>query len=162
MRTVLQPQLKLGETDIASIVLDRKSRDDIPQLLRGLQHIYTEASLREQVFAILEEIIPERSDAKGKASAKTGHPGMEQWKILVLGVLRLGLNADYDRIQELANQHKTIRQMLGHSDWLDEQYYELQTLRDNVSLFTPEILARINHCVVHAGHQALKKTPKIR
>jgi len=30
---------------------------------------------------------------------------MEQWKILVLSVLRLGLNADYDRIQELANEH---------------------------------------------------------
>jgi transposase, IS5 family len=79
-----------------------------------------------------------------------------------LGVLRLGLDADYDRIQELANQHKTVRQMLGHSDWLDEQRYELQTIRDNVSLFTPEILDRINQVVVHAGHQALKKkkTPK--
>jgi transposase, IS5 family len=71
--------------------------------------------------------------------------------------LRLGLDADYDRIQELANQHKTVRQMLGHSDWLDEQRYELQTIRDNVSLFTPEILDRINQVVVHAGHQALKK-----
>jgi transposase, IS5 family len=30
---------------------------------------------------------------------------MDQWSILVLGVLRLGLNADYDRILELANQH---------------------------------------------------------
>ncbi len=29
---------------------------------------------------------------------------MDQWKILVLGVLRLGLNTDYDRIHELANQ----------------------------------------------------------
>lgn len=86
---------------------------------------------------------------------------MEQWKILVLGVLRLGLDVDYDRIQELANQHKTIRQMLGHSDWLDEHRYELQTIRDNVSLFTPEILDRINQAVVHAGHQALK-TPKNR
>ena len=162
MRTVLQPQLKLGETDIASIVLDPKSRDDIPQLLRGLQHIYTETALRERVFAILEEVIPERADAKGKASAKTGRPGMDQWKILVLGVLRLGLNADYDRIQELANQHKTIRQMLGHSDWLDEQHYELQTIRDNISLFTPDILDRINQCVVHAGHRTLKKTLKNR
>jgi transposase, IS5 family len=76
--------------------------------------------------------------------------------------LRLGLDADYDRIQELANQHKTVRQMLGHSDWLDEQRYELQTIRDNVSLFTPEILDRINQVVVHAGHQAftLKGTRK--
>jgi len=161
MRTVIQPQLKFGETDIAAIVLDPKSRDDIPQILRGLQYIYTEVSLRQRVFAILEDVMPERSGAKkGKASSQTGRPGMEQWKILVLGVLRLGLDADYDRIQELANQHKTVRQMLGHSDWLDEQRYELQTLRDNVSLFTPEILDRISQVVVHAGHQALKKNPK--
>lgn len=143
MRSVIQPQLKFGETDIAAIVLDPKSRDDIPQLLRGLQYIYTEIDLRQRVFAILEEVMPARADGKGKASRQTGRPGMEQWKILVLGVLRLGLNVDYDRIQELANQHKTIRQMLGHSDWLDEQEYELQTIRDNVSLFTPEILDRI-------------------
>ena len=34
-----------------------------------------------------------------------GRPGMSQWQILVLGVLRLGLNADYDRIQELVCHH---------------------------------------------------------
>ena len=149
--------MKLGETDIAAIYLDPKSRDDIPQLLRGLQYIYTEVALRERVFAILEEVLPERVGAEGKASTKTGRPGMEQWKILVLGVLRLGLNADYDRIQELANQHNTIRQMLGHSDWMDENRYELQTIKDNISLFTPEILDRINQEVVRAGHQTLKK-----
>ena len=162
MRIVIQPQLKFGETDIAAIVINPKSRDDIPQLLRGLQHIYTDTSLRQRVFALLEEVIPERADGKGKAGNQTGRPGMEQWKILVLGVLRLGLDADYDRIQELANQHKTIRQMLGHGDWLDEHRYELQTLRDNVSLFTPEILDRINQEVVRAGHQAVKKTLKNR
>ena len=157
MRTIIQPQMKLGETDIAAIFLDPKSRDDIPQLLRGLQYIYTEVALREKVFVILEEVLPKRIGAEGKASTKTGRPGMEQWKILVLGVLRLGLNADYDRIQELANQHNTIRQMLGHSDWMDENRYELQTIKDNISLFTPEILDRINQEVVRAGHQTLKK-----
>ena len=39
---------------------------------------------------------------------------MDQWSILVLGTLRLSLNADYDRIQELANQHRTLKMMLGH------------------------------------------------
>jgi hypothetical protein len=160
MRTVIQPQLKLGETDIAAIMIDHKSRDNIPQLLRGLQHIYTDASVRGRVFSILEEVLPGRLGAGGKASAKTGRPGMEQWKILVLGVLRLGLNADYDRIQELANQHNTIRQMLGHSDWMDESHYELQTIKDNLNLFTSEILDRINQVVIHAGHQTLKKSPE--
>jgi IS5 family transposase len=85
---------------------------------------------------------------------------MEQWKILVLGVVRLGLDADYDRLQELANQHKTLRQMLGHADWYDQQTYELQTLKDNLRLFTPEILGRINVAVVRAGHTLVKKSPE--
>ncbi|MEN8133175.1 MAG: ISNCY family transposase [Pseudomonadota bacterium] len=159
MRRVIQRQMMFGETDIAAIVLDPKSRDDIPQILRGLQHIYTEQPLRERIFAILEEVLPERVGAEGKANPNTGRPGMEQWKILVLGVLRLGLNIDYDRLQELANQHNTLRQMLKHSDWADESGYELQTLKDNLRLFTPEVLDRINQAVVHAGRQALKKGP---
>ncbi|NVN91425.1 MAG: hypothetical protein HXX11_12600 [Desulfuromonadales bacterium] len=84
---------------------------------------------------------------------------MEQWKILVLGTLRLGLNADYDRIHELANQHHTIRQMLGHGFMDDMKEYNLQSLKDNLCLFTPEILDRINQEVVKAGHLLLKKTP---
>jgi hypothetical protein len=39
MRQVIDPQLQFGEQDIGAIALDPKSRDDIPQLLRGLQHI---------------------------------------------------------------------------------------------------------------------------
>jgi len=160
MRTVFNPQMTFGQIDIADIKLDPKSRDDIPQLLRGLQHLHADTELRQRVFAILEELLPGRVGAEGKASPKTGRPGMAQWRILVLGVLRLGLNADYDRIQELANQHATLRLMLGHGDWADESYYELQTLKDNLALFTPEILDRINQEVVRAGHKALKKSPE--
>ena len=160
MRTVFDPQMIFGQVDIADIKLDPKSRDDIPQLLRGLQHIHTDPELRKSVFAILAEILPDRVGAEGKASPKTGRPGMSQWTILVLGVLRLGLNADYDRIHELANQHATLRLMLGHGDWSDPSRYELQTIKDNLMLFTPEILDRINREVVRAGHMALKKSPE--
>ncbi len=159
MRQIINPQLQFGEQDISAIWLDPKSRDDIPQLLRGLQHIYTTPAVRERVFAILAEVIPD--GVNGKANAGTGRPGMEQWKILVLGVLRLGLNTDYDRIHELANQHTTIRQMLGHTGWADDESnrYQLQTIKDNLRLFTPEILDRINQEVVRAGHQLVKKSP---
>lgn len=159
MRSVINPQLMLDGVDIGAIFLDPKSRDDIPQLLRGLQHVYTEPALRERVFAILQEVIPERVTGQGKADSGTGRPGMEQWRILVLGVVRLGLNADYDRIQELANQHSTLRQMLGHGDWTDKAQYKLQTLKDNLRLFTPEILDRINQEVVGAGHVLVKQSP---
>jgi len=162
MRKVINPQMQLGELDIASIKLDLKSRDDIPQILRGLQHIYTTPEVREAVFTILAEVLPERQ-VEGKivkSDPNNGRPGMTQWQILVLGVLRLGLNADYDRILELANEHKTLRQMLGHSDWAFVKEYNLQTLKDNLRLFTPELLDRINQEVVRAGYRALKKNPE--
>ena len=157
MRQVIDPQLQFGEQDIAAIERDFKSRDDIPRILRGLQSIDTTPEVREQVFAILAEVLPDRVDAEGKVSADTGRPGMAQWKILVLGALRLGPNADHDRVQELANQHGTLRQMLGHGDWADERRYSLQALKENLRLFTPEILGRINQVVVRAGTGWSKK-----
>ena len=100
MRSVFHSQLNLGEEDIAKIKLDPKSRDDIPQLLAGLQYIYTHAEVRQAVFKILEEVVPFRtgSDNNGKVRTDKGRPGMEQWRILVLGTLRLGLNTDYYRV----------------------------------------------------------------
>jgi len=77
---------------------------------------------------------------------------MSLWKIFVMGVLRLDLNCDYDRLQELVNQHRTVRQMLGHPDIFDTELYNMQTIKDNVRLLTPELLAQINELIVKAGH----------
>jgi len=87
----------------------------------------------------------------------TGRPGMELWKVFVLATVKLGLGCDYDRLQELADQHNTLRQMLGHSGWDDPQRYALQTLIDNISKLTPEVLVEVNQIVVEAGHELLKK-----
>ena len=60
MRRVIEPQMKLGAVVIADIKLDPKFRDDIPQILRGLQHINTTTALREPIFAILAGVLSER------------------------------------------------------------------------------------------------------
>lgn len=103
MRTVIPLQLSLGEADIGAIKIDVTSRDDIPLVLLGLQEIYTNASLKAKVFKILEEIIPtQQQDGKAiPVSSERGCPGMNQWAILVLATLRIALNTDFDRIQEL-------------------------------------------------------------
>ncbi len=151
MRQIKDAQLQIGEQDISKIRFDPRSRDDIPKLLRGLQYIYTTPEIREAVFEVLEEMIPKR------VNPKNGRPGMELWKVLVLGVLRLNLNRDYDRIHDLVNNHRTIRQMLGHGLCDDELEYKLQTVKDNVALLTPEILDRINEIVISSGHRLVKK-----
>ncbi len=151
MRQILSPQLQLGEIDIGSISFDLQSRDDIPQILRGLQHIYTTPTVREAVFEYLEKIIPET------VKTTTGRPGMEQWDIFILGSLRQNLSCDYDRLMELANEHRTLRQILGHGLVDEDDQYRLQTIKDNVSLLTPEMLDDINQIVIEAGHRLLGK-----
>ncbi len=151
MRVVEPCQTQLGDLAIADIKFDIKSRDDIPQLLKGLQFIYVNEELRNAVFTLLENNIqPDKSNDNGR-------PGMDLWNTLVMGVLRLDLNWDYDRLHEQVNNHKTIRQMLGHGDFFDTHEYHLQTLKDNVRLLTPELLDKINQAVVTSGHALVKK-----
>lgn len=151
MRKVIEPQMKLGESYIGDIEFDLRSRDEIPKLLMGLQHIYITKELREEVFEILKALVPEGVDAAN------GRRGMELWKILVLGTIRLNCNWDYDKLKEMADNHINLRRMLGHGMVDDDRAYAVQTLKDNVSLFTPEILDRINQVVVKAGHNLVKK-----
>jgi hypothetical protein len=148
MRKVIELQMEFWKKDIANIEFDLQSRDEIPKLLMGLQHIYNIAPIREKVFKVLKQIVPRKSH-------ETGRPGMDLWKILVLGTVRLNCNWDYDKVQEMANNHKTIRQMLGHAEMEFDSTYALQTIRDNVSLLTPQILDDINQIVVQAGHRII-------
>ncbi len=151
MRKVIEQQMQLDETDVSQIKIDIKSRDEIPKLLIGLQYIYCNPELRKEVFNIIEEIVPDG------VNTKNGRPGMNLWKILVLGTVRLNCNWDYDKLREIANNHRTLRQMLGHGIMDDDYMYPFQTLKDNISLFTPEVLERINAVVVKAGHKLIGK-----
>jgi hypothetical protein len=157
MRKVINLQMEFWKKDIANIEFDLQSRDEIPKLLMGLQHIYRTVPIRKKVFEVLKQIVP-------KKSQETGRPGMDLWKILVLGTLRLNCNWDYDKVQEIANNHRKLREMLGHSKTDFDCQYALQTIRDNIALLTPPILDEINQIVVKAGHGIIskKKGPELR
>ena len=141
MRVVQSNQMTIGEVDVSQIKFDPKSRDDIPKILRGLQQLYMDTSLRSAIFALLE------SQIAPKVNKHNGRPGMTLWNILVCGVIRLELNMDYDRLHEMVNKHSDIRAMLGHSVVGDANTH-LQTLKDNVGLLTPALLDQINQLVV--------------
>ena len=151
MRKIIDMQIKFGETDIANIQFDPYSRDEIPKLLRGLQSIWCNREIRDNVFDALEGIIPEN------INPKNGRKGIDLWKIFVLGTLRLNCNWDYDKLLEMANNHDKLRQMLGHGK-MDANYkYALQTLKDNISMFTPEVLDKINTIVLGHGYKIIGK-----
>jgi hypothetical protein len=86
--------------------LPLKSRDELPPILAGLQWLWMHPTLKAEIFALLEAKI-----LAGKQA--TGRTGMDLWQILVLGVVRLGLDADWDRHGTHGQlRHLLVRQML--------------------------------------------------
>jgi hypothetical protein len=90
----------------------------------------------------------------------TGRTGTDLWQILVLGVVRLGLDADWDRLEHIANYDSPVRQMLGvpATPWgAEARVFGHQTLRDNAALLDDELLGQINARIDAAGHEVFAK-----
>jgi len=138
---------------IEKVVIPLKSRDELPPTLVGLQWIWCHAVLKQQIFELLEKKI-----LAGKQA--TGRSGMDLWQILVLGVTRLALDADWDRMEYLANYDCLLRQMLGvplNSWGQEDKQFNHQTLRDNIALLDQALLKEINVLVAGAGRAEFKK-----
>ena len=84
---------------------------------------------------------------------------MSLWRIFVLGVLKMAIDCDFDRLRNLADWHKQVRMMLGHSEFGNDTTYHVQTLVDNVSLLTEEVLEEISEAVVACRHRELGVSP---
>jgi transposase, IS5 family len=72
----------------------------------------------------------------------------------------LGLDTDWDRMEDLANHHLLVRQMLGvpATPWgEDAKVFGHQTLRDNVALLDDELLQQINARIAAAGREVFAK-----
>ena len=93
MRRRFEVQLALGKTPIERVSIPLKSRDELPPILAALQWIFQTPEINERIFALLEERV-----VAGKKA--TGRPGLDLWHILVLGVVRLGLDCDYGALRE--------------------------------------------------------------
>ena len=64
MREVHRSQLQIGQVPIEKIWINPKSRDDIPAVLKGLQHILCEEALRARLLALLDGRERSRSPKK--------------------------------------------------------------------------------------------------
>jgi len=99
MREILPIQLQLGEIDIGNIQFNPRSREDTHQFLKGIQYLFVNDEYKNRIFRILKKLTPK------DINPDKGAPGMNHWKIYVLGMLRLNLNCDYDNLLDLANYH---------------------------------------------------------
>src|SRR5271157_3026534 len=153
MRYHYQAEPDLQITPIEKIRLPLRSRDELPPILAGLQWLWMHPTLRAEILGLLEAAV-----LAGKQA--TGRTGMDLWQILVLGVVRLGLDADWDRMEHIANYDTLVRQMLCVPvlSWgEDTKVFGHQTLRDNVALLDEALLQQINARIAAAGREVFAK-----
>jgi transposase, IS5 family len=153
MRKRFETQMALGQTAIEDVKLPLKSRDELPPVLRTLQWIYTTPEISEQIFEALEEKI------QGQKK-QTGRPGMDLWHVLVLGIVRLALDCDYDRIEYLVHYDKLMRQIMGLDANFEGEFgkgFHQKTIQENICHIDEELIEKINTIVVMAGRDLFKK-----
>ena len=153
MRQRFARQLELGQTPIEEVPIPPKSRDELPPVLRGLQWIFQTPEVNEQIFQLLEQKVQGTKHA-------TGRPGMDLWHVLVLGVVRLALDCDYDRLEYLVHYDKLLRQIMGLESSFRGEFghgFHHKTISENVCHVDEALLAEINAIVVTAGRAVFKK-----
>lgn len=146
MRKDFNRQTQMDAIPISKIQLNFECRDEIIPLLAGLQHLYQNVAVRNQIVDLIKK------DVNANSCSKSGRPGLSYWQVLVLAALRLGCGLNYDKLQDLAEQHNNVRMMLGVGLW-EKRTFCWRTIRDNVSLLQVDTLKAINQAIVGLGHQ---------
>jgi hypothetical protein len=147
VRVAYQEQPRLDCPAVGRVKLNLNCRDEIIPILRALQHVYADVPLRKKLLDLVGK------DVNGGCSRKRGRRGLDYWSITVLAAVRLGCNLDYDKLQDLAEQHRTLRLMMGIGDWEETAELDWRRIRDNLCLLRPETLVRLNRLIVAAGHE---------
>lgn len=147
MRILFKQQLTLDALTEKELIGRLHTRDDIDKLVLGFNEILKTPMLRN---SILEEL-----EAKLNLPSELGREGMDYWTIFVFGVSRVALNADYDRLQNLVNNHSALRRIVGHGDLDGHKQYSTTTLKDNIRLLTADLLDEINTFIVTYGQKAI-------
>ena len=141
------PEQRLDCLPISEVKLNLECRDEMIPILRALQHVYSDAELRRELLSLVGK------DVNGDTSRKHGRCGMNYWEITVLAAARLGCNLDYDKLQDLAENHRSLRQIMGIGSWQDDEVdFDFRRIEDNLIKLRPETLQKINALIVKAGH----------
>ncbi len=153
MRNRFTQQLAIGILPIEKTEISIKLKDPLTELLAALLEIYKTPNYSKKIFSLLEDYL-----MKGKK--KTGRNGMDLWQLFVLAQVRLCENIGYAKLHALANNHLTLRSLLGmgadHGGFTRIEL-EYQNIYDNVSLLSDDLLKQINQLILDFGHKEVFK-----
>lgn len=151
MRKAFDRQRRLDCPSVGNVSLNLDCRNETIPILRALQHIYSTPKVRDTILGAIAR------DVNGQSKATLGRPGLSYWEILVLAGARLGCGYDYDQLQDLAENHRALRQVMGIGDWESEEReqkrFDWRRIESNLNLLRPETIEQLNQAIIREGHR---------
>lgn len=154
MRKPFSRQQRLDCRAVLNVELNLDCRHEIIPILKALQHIYANPDLRDEILGLVAREV--NKDSRDDC----GREGMDYWQILVLASLRQGCGLDYDQLQDLAENHRNVRHMMGIGDWDEDTSFNWRRIQDNVCHVSPETIEKISHVIVDEGHRLAPEAPE--
>lgn len=146
MRKSYSRQMRFDSIPIEDVELNLDCRDRMVPVLRALQHVYSDGLLTDEILKLVG------SDVNKKSRTDTGRKGMEYWHITVLMAARLGCGLTYDQLQDLAENHRRLRGIMGLGE-CDGTEFHHKTLRNTFCLLHPKTIEQISLAIVRQGHE---------
>ncbi len=145
MRKPYARQQRFDGSPISELSLNFECRDQIIPILAALQYVYLDKQLRTKITKLVA------GDLNHETRRDVGRNGLDDWQVIVLAAVRLGCNLDYDKLQDLAENHRAVRCVLGVGDWDDSTSFSFRRIHDTLCRLKPETLHRINHTIASSG-----------
>jgi hypothetical protein len=147
MRKAYSTQLRLDCNPIGSIRLNCDCRDEIVPILAALQYVYTQPALRRAITRLIA------NDVNSDSRSDVGREGFSYWEITVLAAVRMGCDLDYDKLQDLAENHRALRSVMGIGDWDQSTNFSWRRIHDNLCRIQASTIEQINQLIVSHGQE---------
>ena len=132
--------MRLEWQSIDQLKLNLNCRDEIIPILEALKHVFRQSELRDQLIQFVAV------DVNESTRDDVGREGLDYWQIVFLAVVRLGCNLDYDKLQDLCENHRVLRCLLCTGDW-DETNFASRRIRDTLYLLKPATIEKMNQII---------------
>ncbi len=147
MRKAFSTQRRFDCSSVEQVTLNCGCRDEIIPILAALQHVFANQSLRRSITSLVAR------DVNAMSRRDVGREGFDDWQIVVLAAVRVGCNLDYDKLQDLSENHRSLRGILGVGDWDDSTSFNWRRIRNTLCMLKPKTIKKVNQLIVAHGQQ---------
>ena len=142
MRKSHEKQQRFGSCPVYDFQLNLNCRGEIVPILATLQLNFSQPKHRAKLCRLDANVLNPES------RRDVGRPGFDDWQVIILAAFRHGCDLDYDKLQNLAEGHRSLRQLMQIGDWDQATSFDSRCIQATLAQLKPETIQSMNQVIV--------------